>query len=112
MKEGFQRVHHKDLVATVRGELSMQTERYVFPPVSELMIRMFNMALSGTRDESSFVNYQLVQQDVEALYRAGPGKIGTDEIGVCGILLSRSDPHLQAIAQSFPQRHRTSLSQM
>ena len=40
-------------------------------------IRMFNMALSGTRDESPYVNQQMVQQDVEALYRAGPGKIGT-----------------------------------
>jgi len=35
------------------------------------------MALSGTRDESSYVNHQLVQQDVEALYREGPGRIGT-----------------------------------
>jgi hypothetical protein len=35
-----------------------------------------------------------------------------DEIGVCGILLSRSDAHLQAIAQAFPQRHKKSLSQM
>ena len=48
-------------------------------PIQKLMIhgRMFNMALSGTRDESTYVNQQLVQQDVEALYRAGPGKIGT-----------------------------------
>jgi annexin A7/11 len=89
---------------------------------------MFNMAMSGQRDENPYVNQQQVQQDVEALYRAGLGKIGTvsqipqdqqrrvlmyqDEIGVCGILLSRSDAHLQAIAQSFPQRHKKSLSQM
>ena len=88
---------------------------------------MFNMAMSGQRDENPYVNQQQVQQDVEALYRAGQGKIGTvsrlsefilhladqqDEIGVCGILLSRSDAHLQAIAQAFPQRHRKSLSQM
>lgn len=39
--------------------------------------RMFNMALSGQRDESPYLNHQLVQQDVETLYRAGPGKIGT-----------------------------------
>jgi annexin A7/11 len=89
---------------------------------------MFNMALAGTRDENPYVNQQQVQQDVETLNRAGPGKIGTvscshakqlkpvdhrqDEIAVCGILLSRSDQHIQAIAQAFPQRHRTSLSQM
>ena len=85
------------------------------------------MALSGQRDENPYVDQQRVQQDVEALYRAGQGKIGTvslqsaqiaieadrqDEIGVCGILLSRSDAHLQAIAQAFPQRHKKSLSQM
>lgn len=29
LKEGFQRMYHRDLVAVVRGELSMQTERYV-----------------------------------------------------------------------------------
>ena len=85
------------------------------------------MALSGQRDENPYVDQQRVQQDVEALYRAGQGKIGTvslrspstdivadrqDEIGVCGILLSRSDAHLHAIAQAFPQRHKKSLSQM
>lgn len=35
-----------------------------------------------------------------------------DEIAICGILLSRSDAHLQAIAQAFPQRHRVALSKM
>ncbi|ORY34884.1 hypothetical protein BCR39DRAFT_515367 [Naematelia encephala] len=100
LKEGYRRLYHKDLTAVVRGELSAKTER------------MFNMALSGSRDESTFVNQQLVQQDVESLYRAGPGKIGTDEINICGILLSRSDAHLQAIAQTFPQRHRHALSHM
>ena len=35
------------------------------------------MALSGQRDENPYVDQQRVQQDVEALYRAGQGKIGT-----------------------------------
>ncbi|KAK4685320.1 hypothetical protein P7C73_g4829, partial [Tremellales sp. Uapishka_1] len=100
LKEGYKRVHGKDLVAVVRGELSMKTER------------LFNMALSGTRDENPFVNQQLVQQDVEALYRAGPGKVGTDEIAICGILCSRSNEHLAAIAHQFPSRHRVTLSHM
>lgn len=100
LKEGYRRLYNKNLVQVVRGELSMKTER------------MFNMALAGTRDENPMVNHQLVQQDVETLYRAGPGKIGTDEIAICGILLQRSNQHLQAIAQAFPQRHRTTLSKM
>ena len=35
------------------------------------------MALSGQRDENPYVDHSKVQQDVEALYRAGQGKIGT-----------------------------------
>ncbi|OWZ77832.1 annexin XIV [Cryptococcus neoformans Bt85] len=100
LKEAYRRTYNKDLVQIVQGELSMKTER------------MFNMALSGQRDESPYLNHQLVQQDVETLYRAGPGKIGTDEIAICGILISRSKEHLKAIAQAFPARHRVSLSQM
>ncbi|KAE8542381.1 hypothetical protein D1P53_001158 [Cryptococcus gattii VGV] len=100
LKEAYKRTYNKDLVQIVQGELSMKTER------------MFNMSLSGQRDESPYLNHQLVQQDVETLYRAGPGKIGTDEIAICGILISRSKEHLKAIAQAFPARHRVSLSQM
>ena len=90
------------------------------------------MALAGSRDENPYVDHNMVQEDVRTLYRAGPGKIGTvcdgrhgqvrwcleaddngqDEIAICGILLSRSDAHLQAIAQAFPQQHRVGLSQM
>jgi len=100
LKQAYQRKHNKDLAAVVRGELSMKTER------------MFNMALAAGRDESTFVNQQAVENDVATIYRAGPGKIGTDEIAICGILLQRSDPHLRALAQSFQMKHRIQLSAM
>jgi hypothetical protein len=35
------------------------------------------MVLAAGRDESTVVNHQAVQNDVQALYRAGAGKIGT-----------------------------------
>lgn len=91
---------------------------------------MFNMALAGTRDENPFVDHARVQDDVNTLTRAGPGKIGTvsslapwlgcalradraqDEIAICGILLSRSDQHLQALAQAYQAKHRHALSDM
>ena len=38
---------------------------------------MFNMALAAGRDESTFVDHQAVENDVQTLYRAGAGKIGT-----------------------------------
>jgi annexin A7/11 len=55
---------------------------------TELTSRMFNMALSGQRDENPYVDHQKVQQDVEALYRAGQGKIGT--VSCPGHIRSRS----------------------
>ncbi|KAL7424955.1 Annexin C1 [Cryptotrichosporon argae] len=100
LKEGYRRVYGKDLLKAAQGELSAKTER------------LFNMAISGTRDETPYIDGNLVQQDVEALYRAGPGKIGTDEIAICGILLHRSDAHLATVAQAFSQRHRVALSHM
>ena len=65
LKQVYKEMFGRDLAAVIRGELSMKTER------------MFNMALAGTRDENPMVNHQAVMQDIEALYRAGPGKIGT-----------------------------------
>ncbi|WVQ79406.1 hypothetical protein IAT38_001503 [Cryptococcus sp. DSM 104549] len=100
IKEAYRRTYHQDLQQVIQGELSMKTER------------LFNMALSGQRDESPYVNQQQVTQDIEALYRAGPGKVGTDEITICGILLSRSPEHLKAIGKGFPARHKVALTKM
>lgn len=71
---------------------------------------MFNMALAGTRDESPQVNYQQVNNDVKSLHSAGTGRLGTDEITICGILLQRSNAHLAALAQAYQSMYRKSLS--
>lgn len=99
MKEAYQRTYGKDLTQVVRGELSMKTER------------LFMMALAGTRDENPVVNGQMVEQDVQQLWRAGEGRMGTDEIAICSILTQRSDAHLIALAQSYHAKHRHTLSQ-
>lgn len=104
LKEAYRRTYNKDLVQIVQGELSMKTERCAYCAVCKREAtvtnllgnnRMFNMALSGQRDESPYLNHQLVQQDVETLYRAGPGKIGT----VCSI--SPNLGHLLTSDKSF-----------
>lgn len=100
MKYMYKKVFNKDLDAVVRGELSMKTER------------LFNMVLAAGRDESPYVDQASVHNDVKTLYRAGQGKVGTDEIAICGILAQRSDAQLRAIAQAFPVQHKKSLSAM
>jgi annexin A7/11 len=99
LKEAYQRTYGKDLTRAVQGELSMKTER------------MFNMALSGAREESPQVDHSLVQADVERLHAAGAGKMGTDEIAICGILMQRSEAHLKALAVAYQGRYRRTLSQ-
>ncbi len=42
-----------------------------------MILRMFIMALAGTRDENPMVNQGMVQRDVQSLHSAGVGKIGT-----------------------------------
>ncbi|KAJ9123069.1 hypothetical protein QFC22_001258 [Naganishia vaughanmartiniae] len=98
LKEGYQRVYGKDLTSVVRGELSMKTER------------MFMMALAGARDENPMVVHAAVHADVQAMHNAGSGRLGTDEITICGIMLQRSDAHLTALAQAYEQRYRMPLS--
>lgn len=141
LKEGYKRVYGKDLVQVVKGELSMKTERCVprfpvlllslifsltnllclappifshlpwFGPARFARLRLFIMALAGTRDESPQVNHQLVEQDMNTLYKSGEGRLGTDEIAICSILTQRSDAHLLALSQAYTSRHRHTLTQ-
>ena len=98
LKQAFQQKYHKDLLQTVQGELSFKTER------------VFNMCVNGRRDEEyTPVDHNRVQADVQALYGAGAGRMGTDEILISGIIFSRSDNHLRAVAQTYQQLHRKTL---
>lgn len=44
--------------------------------------------------------------DVDALYRAGVGRAGTDEAAFIAILASRSEPHLRAVFAAYEQKYR------
>jgi hypothetical protein len=85
----------------VRGDLSAKTER------------LFNMALAASRiPDNAPVDQAQVTADVDALYKAGPGKLGTDEIEICKILVNRSQPHLYALTSVYHQKHKQTLTKM
>lgn len=102
MKYAYEQKYHRSLQVAVQGDLSMKTER------------MFNMALTARRDEEYLpLDHARVQADVHTLYGASAGKtMGTDEITVCGLLLSRSDNHLRAVAQGYAAAHRKTVPEM
>lgn len=100
LKQAYRATYSKDMVKVVEGELSMKTKR------------MFVMALEGTRmDDNAPVDHNLVEQDAREIFKAARGA-GTDEIKICGIMIARSTPHLQALNQAYQHHHRKSLADM
>lgn len=98
LKAEYTKVYHKNLTHVIQGELTFKTER------------MFNMMLAANRPpENAPVNPQQIEADIKALYNAGAGRAGTDEITFCGIILNRSDAQLRQIAGGYKHHHRRSL---
>ena len=78
--------------------MSMKTERH------------FLIVLGANRAEDSApVIPGQVDADVQDLYRATEGKVGTDELMVCSILSTRSDNQIRAIAHTYEQKYRRKL---
>lgn len=122
LKSAYQAIYKKDLTQVVKGELSMKTERMVRS--SDVQSRVFSrllallcvtsqfiMALMGNRDESYQVNHQAVTHDVQSLHSAASG-MGTDEIAITSVLVTRSPAHLAAVNQAYLQQYRRPLSTM
>ncbi|KAJ3476211.1 hypothetical protein NLG97_g9200 [Lecanicillium saksenae] len=98
IKQAYYKTFHRSLEDTVKGDLSMKTERH------------FMMVLAANRAEDSApVIPQQVDGDVMELYRATEGKTGTDEILVCSIFTHRNDNQLRAIAHAYKQRFNKDL---
>lgn len=102
LKSVYHARYHTSLEADVRSDLSMKTEK------------MFLMALavnSGGREEewTPVPPPHQVQAGVSALYQATRGRLGTDEITVCGIFTRLNDQHIRALAYEYERMHRENL---
>lgn len=101
IKSAYRTTFHRDLVAAVKGELSLKTERH------------FEIVLSAQRAEDAApVVESDVDRDVDALYAATEGKLGTDEIRVCSILSQRNDNQIRAIADKYHRKYARDLEQV
>ncbi|CAK7262926.1 hypothetical protein SEPCBS57363_000305 [Sporothrix epigloea] len=101
IKALYHQTYHRSLEDAVRGELSMKTERH------------FMIVLQATRAEDAApVQKPEVDRDVQELYGATEGKLGTDEIRVCSILSTRNDNHIRAVAFEYRQRYARSLEEV
>jgi len=98
IKSAFKQTFGKSLESMVKGDLSMKTERH------------FMLVLAANRAEDSApVDPRQVEKDVQDLYKATEGRMGTDEILVCQILTQRNNDQIRAIAHAYKQKFRKDL---
>ncbi|KAH8896063.1 Annexin [Thozetella sp. PMI_491] len=101
IKSAYQHAFRQRLEDAVKGDLSMKTERH------------FLIVLSAQRNEDSMpVAKHEIDRDVQDIYDATEGKVGTDEIKVCSILSSRNDNQIRAIAVEYQRRFARSLEEV
>ncbi|KAJ3298416.1 hypothetical protein HK104_010746 [Borealophlyctis nickersoniae] len=99
IKQAYRVKYGQDLEHVVRSETSGHFGK------------VLTVLLQGMRDENpqSTAN---VAADVDALYRAGAAKLGTDESMFISILCQRSEHHLRAVFQAYQQRFGEALEKV
>jgi annexin A7/11 len=94
MKRMYQQKYGRSLESDVRGDLSFKTEQF------------FVMAINAQKPEEWIQpNPAQTAQDVQAIYAATRGRIGTDESTVLRIVTNCNEAWLRAIAQQFNALH-------
>ncbi|KAJ7418990.1 Annexin A4 [Pitangus sulphuratus] len=87
----------RDLIDDLKSELSGNFEKVIvglMTPTTMYDVHELRRALKGNRDEGTFVDETLAQQDAQCLYEAGEKKWGTDEVQFMSILCTRNRCHL------------------
>jgi len=97
LRELYKKKYGKDIENDVKGD----TSGYIR--------RLYIVLLEGNRDESDVPRDALA--DAEALYNAGEGKIGTDEMTFISILCNRPDSHLRKVFDIYQQKHGHTIEQ-
>jgi len=91
LRTEYKKTYNKDIEDDVKGDTSGYVKR------------LYTVLLQGNRDETNVARDAVA--DAEALYRAGEGKIGTDEMAFISILCNRPDSHLRNVFDIYQQKH-------
>ncbi|KAJ3043429.1 Annexin B9 [Rhizophlyctis rosea] len=93
-----------------RGRFGKDLENDVKSDTSQYFRKILVALLQGMRDETN--SYGDVNGDVEALYRAGVGRMGTDESTFINILASRSENHLRAVFNAYQMKYHENIEKV
>ncbi|KAH3765934.1 annexin VII [Pelomyxa schiedti] len=94
MKEAWTRKHHGTLEHAVAGDTGHNFRKVLME------------ALKGTRMLPGHVEHSLVEKDAEKLYKAGEGRLGTNEEAFIEVLSRSSAAHIQAVSQHYEKHHK------
>ncbi|KAJ3037379.1 hypothetical protein HDV00_001745 [Rhizophlyctis rosea] len=97
IKAAYQFLYNKDLEKEVKSETSGH------------FAKLLTATLQGARDNQQ-ANWN-VQDDVDALYKAGIGKVGTDESVFISILVTRPVPHLRQVFEAYYDKHNEEIEE-
>ncbi|ORX83030.1 Annexin [Anaeromyces robustus] len=91
LREEYKRIYCRE----IEDDVKKDTSGYVR--------RLYTVLLQGNRDETN--NARDAMADAETLYRAGEGKLGTDEMAFISLLCNRPDDHLRQVFDIYQQKH-------
>jgi len=89
IKEQYKTHFTRNLEGALEGDLSGNFKRYMV------------MVIQGTRDEANAVDQSKVAEDVKKLYKAGEGKIGTEDEVFMMIFANRGYYHLHQVNVAY-----------
>lgn len=92
LKNAYYMTYHKSLEQDVKEDVSGYLEK------------LFVVSIQGTRDEVGHYQYN-VDADVHSLYKAGEGRLGTDESHFIHVLCNRPDAHLRSVFIEYQRRY-------
>jgi len=91
----YRNVYGKELIDDIKGDTSGTNKT------------LFKILLRGDRDESN--NPRNVQADAEDLYKAGEGRMGTDEKAFITLLCHYPDYHLRQVFDFYEKKYNHSV---
>eukprot|EP00158_Paraphelidium_tribonemae_P002033 Partr_v1_DN25056_c0_g1_i4_m50604 putative annexin A7 len=98
IKAFYKELYNKDLEEEIKGEVKGDAKKF------------FVALLQGMRDEAG--ENKDVAGDVQLFYKAGEGKIGTDEAEFIRLLANRQYVHLKRVFAAYAEKHGKTMSKV
>ena len=99
LKKAYYEAYGDDLGSALDSDLEGDFQKVVLASLQAALVQY----------DPNVHNAAKVDADVEKLYKAGRGKMGTDEEGFVSVLVASPPQHLRAVAAAYEKKHEEPL---